>query len=240
MHCKLTGFIATTLFLASSAAQAICAIPSAKYEGGDFGAEAVASKGCFNSVVNGGNGSTFAAVTDAPVTGVRSSANIQTGVMTAYSDNGFASSAMWDTLTFSGLPSIGASLTETLFLTGSMTGDASGSITLRAGRPSDSSALSQSWSLSAGNVPASVSITFEAHNGVPVMIFGSMLASGSPGNIADLLDPPTLAISTPGGVTYTSASGQFSNVSPVPEPATYALLLSGLALMTFARRRRQS
>ena len=232
--------VAAVLIAGSSAAQAICRVPSVQYTGGAFGAAAVNATGCSNPATDGGTGSTSAMVIDAPAAGLQSSANIASGVLTAYSRNGFASAALWDTLTFSGLPGSGAMLTETLSLSGSMTGFASGYLDLQAGTPYASGSLQQGWSLSAGNFPKSVSLTFEAHNGVPIMVYSAIYANGSAGNVADLLDPPTFGITTPGGVTFTSASNVFQNVSPVPEPATWGMLIAGLAMFGAIRFKRRA
>lgn len=61
------------------------------------------------------------------------------------------------------------------------------------------------------------------------------------GGTADISHTAGLGITLPNGLTFASDSGVFLTQSPVPEPASHALLLAGLGVAAlFARRRRMN
>lgn len=67
-------------------------------------------------------------------------------------------------------------------------------------------------------------------------IYGSLLAFAEGGAVADYSHTARFGWDLPDGVSYTSASGQFM-AAAVPEPSSYALMLCGLAVLPWARRR---
>jgi len=235
------GAILIALFAVTENAHAICVINSFYDTSASYGAAVdVRHFGCANNIVGGGG---FTSASDSNVYG-DASANLNSGVLTALAlGNGYASSILWDTFTFNGLPAGGAMLTEMVALVGSITGDATGAVRLWQ---DDGDTTSYFQFSSDSGVPASVSYSFLAQNGTATKLGIELLAYGNaygnPG-IADLLDPPTFSILVPDGITYASASGQFANVFPpsvnaVPEPAPYALLLLGLVAMGVSPSRR--
>jgi hypothetical protein len=231
--------------LLSGAALALCAVPTAGFGGGLSGASAVTAQGCFVGVdQNGGAGSTnaSAASTDA-ASGVTlsASADLTTGVLAAYSPEGIASASLWDTFTFSGLPAGGASIVATLSLAGTLTGSSFLIANLEAGTPADFAAgfpLIQASFPGAGNtsLPATISVSFDAMNGVGETLFADILAHGV-GGVANFSDPPTLSLALPAGADVVTAGGfdNFAQSSAVPEPSTWALLLMGFAGFGLAR-----
>ena len=214
------------LVAASSGARAICAISEAGYTGGTFGAAASAATGCFQAPL-GGTG--FASIATPANGQVSASADLGTAYLKVFANNGsyFPSAALWDTITFSGLPAGGALLAEALTLTGSITGSTFASVLLSIGDP-NIPAASHTFVLNSGNFPASVSVDFMAQNDTPVLIYATEFADGFGGTV-DLSDPPRLQITVPIGTSFKSSSGVFENVviSAVPEPAVSALLLVG-------------
>ncbi len=229
------GAVCVTWALSAGSALATCPIFSAYYvPGSTFGAAAAAATGCFQPVV-GGAGSLSAADSRLYTS---ASADLRTGVLTTFAgaSGQYPSAALWDTLTFSGLPAGGSTLTTSLSLTGGLTGSASAYIQLSAGASPDAGNTTTT-ALTKDYFPASVSHDFLAQNGVPYLLFAGMSGSSNSGTI-DLLDPPTYSIGLPAGVTFTSASGVFTNVGAVPEPATALLwALAGLGLLTRRLRR---
>jgi hypothetical protein len=230
--------LAALLFAASTGAFATCPIASAGYAGGSYGVQSAAPAGCFEPVA-GGTGQLQATSLGG---GGSASASLLTGVLTAFSAQapGYPSAALWDTFTFQGLPAGGGQLTETIALTGGITGAATGSVRLSVGDPNSPSAQASLFLTAATGVPGSFSLSFTAYNDVPVLVFAALSGyNGYSGGTVDLLDPPTLSIVVPAGVSYSAASGVFNNVGPVPEPAHAALLLAGLVLIAKRVRRRQ-
>ncbi len=239
------ALVATAAFAGlSSSARAICAIPIAGYSSGLFGAEAVTASGCFPQPTAGGPGFVAAAI---PLTGTMSaSANLSTGVLTAYSAGGIASAAEWDTFTFAGLPPAGEAISATLSLSGSLSGNAFGTAIIQAG-PSAGfggvGTVQQTASFGDGNpIPSSIGVDFTVTDASSLTVGAQILAVGGGGNIADLTDPPTLTLDLPPGVTATPASGVFANfgtAAAVPEPAGSGVLLAGFGFLLRARRKRQ-
>jgi hypothetical protein len=228
----------------SSNAHAICAIPTAGYLSGSFGTDVVTASSCSDFTSAGGAGVTAGAI---PLgTGsMAASADLSTGILTAYSASGLASAAVWDTFTFSGLPTLGETVTFTLSLSGTLSGNAFGTANIQAG-PSATFAgvgtVQQGTGFGDGTpLPASISVALTATDASSLTVSTQILAVGFPGDIADLTDPPTLTVDLPAGVTATSASGVFTNFEPfaaIPEPGSAALLLAGLWGLVSARHRR--
>jgi hypothetical protein len=223
--------------LLTGAAHALCAVPTAGFGGGLFGASAVTAEGCFVGVdQNGGAGSTIASAASTDSVSnltLTASADLTTGVLTAYSPEGIASASLWDTFTFSGLPAGGASIVATLSLAGTLSGGSFLTANLEAGTPADFAAgfpLIEASFPAAGDasLPTTISVTFEAMNGVAETVFADILAHGVDG-VADFSDPPMLSVTLPAGVDVTTAGGfdNFAQNSAVPEPTTWALLLMG-------------
>jgi hypothetical protein len=236
------------LLISTGAARAICAIPVAGYLGGAYGADAVTAGGCFVGIdMNGAAGATMAAAssttTDA-FTGVSyslaSSADLASGVLTAYSEIGIASASIWDTFTFSGLPAGGANVTATLSLSGTLTGLSYGIAELQEGAQADfangaTSTNDVFFNTGAYPMPSSIPLSFNVENGTPETVLAEIFISGDgAGGVANFGDPPTLSLSLPTGASVTSASGVFANFTAVPEPSTWAMMILGFAGLGFA------
>ena len=238
------------MLMAFGPAQAVCAINTFFDRSATFGAAADAHYAC-SSTPNGGGGNLVASKTydnNPNDWHTRATAALGAGTLTAWAGSStstasnpiYAASTLWDTFTFNGLPSGGATLVSTLFLTGSMTGTAaSGDVIFTQG-----SNLAQQFNFTAASgVPTSVSYSFTAFNGVPIKLGVELevLLYGAGSGVADLEDPPTFSVVVPTGTTFTSASGVFSNVgpSPVPEMPTLLLTLAGLGLVAAARAKRR-
>lgn len=75
-------------------------------------------------------------------------------------------------------------------------------------------------------------------DGSPLTLYayGSLSVFAEGGAVADYSHTARFGWRLPEGVSATSASGQFMT-SPVPEPASAGLMLAGLALLPWARRR---
>jgi hypothetical protein len=219
-------------------AWAICAVPGASYRGGAFGADAVTATGCFVPTEAGGAGIATATV---PLNaGLSASADLTTHVLTAYSSGLFASAALWDTLTFAGLPVAGGPVTLSLVLSGSVSGGANGSAAIEEGSPGTGYLMVDAYAnaafLSGVPLPPSLTLTFTAQNLAPVTVLALITAEGA-GGVADLADPPHFELLLPPEVTVVSASGFFDTAASVPEPASGALLALGAgALLRRARR----
>jgi PEP-CTERM motif len=69
-----------------------------------------------------------------------------------------------------------------------------------------------------------------------VYIYGSLSVFAEGGAVADYSHTARFNWELPEGVTAMSASGKFMT-APVPEPSSYALMLAGLAVLPWARRR---
>jgi hypothetical protein len=172
------------------------------------------------------------------------SADLSTAVLTAWSAGGFASAAMWDTFTFTGLPTGGEMIGATLSLSGTLSGDATGSALIQAGPSAtigEAGTVDQSAFFGNGApIPPSISVELLATDTSSVTVVSMILADGLPGNIADLMDPPILSIDLPAGVTAMSASGVFTNFQPftsVPEPGSATLLLAAFGVLACTRAR---
>ncbi len=243
------AIVAAGAWLGSSAtAHAICAIPTAGYLGGLFGTSAVTTIGCLGNTMTAGGAGIISAMLPL-ANGMSATADLASGVLTAYSANSFASAAEWDTFTFSGLPAGGATVTATLSLAGStLTGLGIGSAELVAGAvgagfPGPNARFQTAF----GNadtgldLPASITVSFLADDMTPITVLAEIEAEGVNGNgIADFADPPTLSLALPPGGTAKTASGVFDGFSKtpsIPEPGSLAILLAGLGLLGRARRR---
>ncbi|WP_457417652.1 PEP-CTERM sorting domain-containing protein [Roseateles sp. P5_E7] len=67
-------------------------------------------------------------------------------------------------------------------------------------------------------------------------IYASLTTFAEGGAVADYSHTGRFSWDLPESVHYTSASGRFMT-APVPEPSSYALMLAGLAVLPWARRR---
>jgi len=228
----------------SSNARADCAIPTARYLSGQYGTDVVTASACFDATTAGGPGVTAGAI---PLgTGsMAASADLSTGILTAYSASGLASAALWDTFTFSGLPTLGETVAFTLSLSGTLSGTAFGTANIQAGPWATFGrvgTVQQGTGFGDGTpLPASISVALTATDASTLTVSTQILGVGFPGDIADLMDPPTLSVDLPAGVTATSVSGVFTNFQPlaaVPEPGSAGLLLAGLWGLVSARYRR--
>lgn len=221
----------------SSPSHALCIVTTADYAGGPFGAQVVASPGtCFRTPVGGAGEQ---AVTESS-TGRSASADLSTGVITAWSKGGVVSAAMWDTVTFSGLPAEGGLITAKLTLTGNIEPQALGWVRLAVAPTADAlndpaHAVTQLIQ-STDPFPSAVSLDFKAHNGDSLLVFTGLTAD-SYGGLADLADPPTLRFVLPAQASFTSSSGVLMSVTPaVPEPASLLMMAVGLAVLVGRRR----
>jgi hypothetical protein len=231
-------FGAVALLAIAGAAHATCPIENAGYQGGAYGAYAVTTTACFTDIdENGGTGFTTAAASSV---GVSSSANLSSGVLTADSESGFASSSIWDSFTYMGLPVGRTTITATLSLPGTLTGSSDGIATLEEGALTDGLTLvdSRFFNTTTGE-PPSISLSFDVTNGAPIIVFAEIQVDGLDG-VANLGDPPTLSLNLPRGASVTTASGVFDNFvsATVPEPSTWAMMLVGFAALGFAGSRR--
>jgi PEP-CTERM motif len=245
-----TSLASVGLLISTGAAHAICAIPVAGYLGGAYGADAVTAGGCFVGVdMQGGTGATTAAASSTTTdtfTGLSyslaSSANLATGVLTAYSETGIASASIWDTFTFSGLPAGGATVIATLSLMGTLTGLSYGIAELEEGPQADfanaASINDVFFNTGADPMPPSITLSFNAQNGAPETVLAEILISGDgAGGVANFGDPPTLSLSLPTDASVATASGVFANFTAVPEPSTWAMLILGFVGVGFASYR---
>ena len=238
---RIVLLAAAGLLLSAGAARATCPIETAGYQGGAFGAYAVTTTACFTDIdENGGTGFTTATASSA---GLSSSADLSSGILTADSPGGIASSSIWDSFTYTGLPASGATITATLSLSGTLTGLSDGMAELGEGSSADGLTLFKTAPFNNATgvpIPASVSLDFDVVNGDQVIVFAEILADGVDG-VADLGDPPTLTLSLPTGASVTTASGVFENFTSatVPEPSTWAMMLLGFSGLGFAGYRQR-
>jgi hypothetical protein len=243
-----TALASVGLLISTGAAHAICAIPEAGYLGGAYGVDAVTAGGCFVGIdMNGATGATTAAASSTTTdtfTGVSyslaSSANLASGVLTAYSETGIASASIWDTFTFSSLPAGGATVTATLSLSGTLTGLSYGIADLQEGPQTDFANGATSindvfFNTGVFPMPSSISLSFNVENGTPDTVLAEIFISGDgAGGVANFGDPPTLSLSLPMGADVATASGVFANFTAVPEPSTWAMLILGFAGLGYA------
>jgi hypothetical protein len=225
-------FGAAALLASAGAARATCPIDNAGYQGGAYGAYAVTTTGCFTDIVEDG-GTGFTTATAAGV-GLSSSADLATGVLTADSESGFASSFLWDSFTYTGLPAGGATIMATLSLPGTVNASSDSFAVIEEGSQTD---LNNMYSVFFNDTtedakPPSIPLSFSVTNGVTVVVFAEIEANGTgQGGVVNLGDPPMLSLTLPRGASVTTASGVFDNFTsaPVPEPSTWAMLLIGFA-----------
>ena len=218
-----TSLASVGVLISTGAAHAICAIPEAGYLGGSYGADAVTAGGCFVGVdMQGGTGATTAAASSTTTdtfTGLSyslaSSANLATGVLTAYSETGIASASIWDTFTFSGLPAGGATVTATLSLTGALTGLSYGIAELEEGPQADFANGATSINDVFFNTDIrcllrsrSASTSRMGRRRQSSLIF---ISGDGAGGVANFGDPPTLSLSLPTDASVAAASGVFVN-----------------------------
>jgi hypothetical protein len=224
---------AAGLLSSAGAARATCPIENAAYQGGAYGAYAVTTTACFTDIdENGGTGFTTAAASSV---GLSSSATLASGVLTADSQSGFASSSIWDSFTYTGLPAGGTTITATLSVPATLTGSSDGMATLEEGTQTGGLTLVDTvFFNNATGQPEPLSLSFDVTNGAPVIVFAEIQVDGLDG-VADLGDPPTLSLNLPKGASVTTASGVFDNFTsaPVPEPSTWAMMLLGFAGLGF-------
>lgn len=89
------------------------------------------------------------------------------------------------------------------------------------------------------NQSREISSTFlipEEGQSLKLYIYGSLSTFAEGGAVADYSHTARFNWTLPQGVTATSASGHFM-AAAVPEPSSYALMLTGLAVLPWARRR---
>jgi hypothetical protein len=239
---RIVLLAAAGLLSSAGAARATCPIETAGYQGGAYGAYAVTTTACFTDIdENGGTGFTTAAASSV---GLSSSANLSSGVLIADSQTGFASASIWDSFTYSGLPTGGATITATLSLPGTLTGSSDGFAWLGEGLQTDFNDGAEPpvfFNTTTYLKPPSISLSFNVANGATVIVFAEIQAVGdSMGGVADFGDPPTLTLTLPTGASVTTASGVFDNFTSatVPEPSTWAMMLLGFAGLGFAGYRR--
>jgi hypothetical protein len=183
-----------------------------------------------------------------------------TGVTGPTPGSSYARALIWDTLTFSGAAP-GATVTITMAGNASLSGDARIAATAillpatgaLAEPPADYLLEGNFFELfqgaGAGAVTAvpsySFQETFGITNGVPMFfgidvqayagVSGCDVTCPEPGS-ASIDDP--FSIDLPDGVTFTSASEGL--LSPVPEPASWAMLLMGFGSIGFMLRRQRA
>jgi hypothetical protein len=124
----------------------------------------------------------------------------------------------WDSFTYAGLPSGGASIEATLSLPGAPSGDADGMAWLAEGSPND--LPFQFESLNSTATPKPISSSFDVVDGETVTVFAEIEVSGGGlDSVANLGDPPTLDLTLPKGASVVTASDVFDNFTPaIPEP----------------------
>jgi hypothetical protein len=94
-------------------------------------------------------------------------------------------------------------------------------------------------SLGSGETELNGEITVLPGSSLTIYLMGTLSVSARSGSVADYSHTMKFHWDLPAGWTYTSASGQFSPApSPVPEPASAALMLAGLACVAGVKRRR--
>jgi hypothetical protein len=169
-----------------------------------------------------------------------STADLASGVLTAYSEAILASSSIWDSFTYTDLPGGQATITATLSLTGTLSGLSDGLAMVQEGNQTDGLTLVNSAFFN-NAIPPSVPLSFNITDGVQITVFAYIQVSGdSMGGVGNLGDPPTLTLTLPQGASVATASGFFHNfVAPtIPEPSTWAMMLSGFAGLGFTGYRR--
>jgi hypothetical protein len=232
-------FGAAALLLSANAAHALCAVPTASYLGGAYGVDAVTAGGCFVAVdqQGGAESTTASAASSLDSLSLSSTADLATGILTAYAETGIASAAMWDSFTFEGLPAGGETITATLSFPGALTGSSFGIASLEEGSQTEFNGNSELMAstgefFNTTTQPSSIPLSFEVANGSPIIVFAELLGEvDGVSGVADFGDPPMLSLTLPNGASVTTASGVFDNFvsATVPEPSTWAMMLLGFA-----------
>lgn len=181
--------------------------------------------------------------------------NLSVKASGTYFNGGFfgagAASLIWDTYTFSGAaPGATATITMTgtdgLSVNGRISAGSGAFFQTDVSNPQLTSYLNAFNLINAPIDPTySFQSTFGIENNVPTILFATVSVASTvcgvicPGGSESFITDP-ISLDLPVGVTFTTASGgTFSPVAGVPEPETYAMLLTGLGLLGFTARRRK-
>ncbi len=245
---RAAGLLASVgVLMSAGPAHAICAYSEASYQGGAYGAYAVTS-GCSIRLDQGGGAlSTTASASttiSTPYVDASSSADLTLGALTAHSAAGSASSALWDTFTYSGLPVGGASVEATLSLPGTLTGYSHGSAELQEGTEAD---LEDGTAVSNFGIadladPPTLSLT--------VPLGASVMSASGAGPVSKGNNSGENGFGHAvhhverqrdrgrfGEAVEECVFDNFTASSAVPEPATWAMMLLGFVGLGFCQRR---
>ncbi|MHB8624111.1 MAG: hypothetical protein ACYC9J_02340 [Sulfuricaulis sp.] len=245
---------------------ALTSAPVLLYSYGTVNASSVSpcfGTGCQNTSGNPFTTSSSSNASSGGIASAKSSADLSTGILGAYAQelgttgsSAAAAAGFWDTLTFSGVGAGSPMGTMVFTLPGAFTdvgngaacegyliGSSQGSTCGGSSTGSDPFATGTT-SLNSGNPSETLTLNFSLQNGVATKLAWALgAAANNSFNIAtaDLYDPPQVSLELPSGVTYSSSSGVFlgsGSPAPVPLPASFPLLASGLAgLLVLSRRR---
>lgn len=226
--------------------------PPTMYAYGSWAASSVSP--CFGSSCQSNNGNPFQAQSGVSslVGGIGSAsadADLSTGVLRAYAQedgttgsSAAAGAVFWDTLTFSGVTGTNTTGTLVFNVPGTFTdvGYGGACAAVQVGGYAQCNPFTAPV-LNASSPSETIQVPFTLSNGTATEIVAALYGTAyNSFNIAtaDLKDPPQVSLLLPTGVTYTSASGEFlSSPTPVPEPATWATMACGLALLLFVASR---
>lgn len=174
-----------------------------------------------------------------PMQSVFASANIATGDMLVTGTQGplggqmFSFAEIEDVLTFSGAAA-GAMGSASLSATGTFSGIDAGHVTI--GYTVESLGVLHTVDQITMGSSAEITSMFPLDQGPVELQFAIQMTGLSNYTFND-----PITITLPPGVTYTSQSGEFlTEATSVPEPSAAILILTGLAGLGFARRRRRS